>query len=125
VPGYDTFRTVTDALKFEKMSLDYSDIYTSLQTGVVDGSIGQSANNVYHQYRDAVNHYYKYDLAFEATGFIANNDILSSLSDEDQEIVKKAVEDTSEKSFELVKEEDEEYADKLNESGVEVTSFEE
>ncbi len=114
---------LAESLGFRPNTLPYADTYSAVQTGVVDGWIGGSANLNYSAFRDVIDHFIAYNMFYEATSFFINEDRWESLSEEDREIIGAAVREYSEGSFEASREEDAEYLERLSDAGVEVTTL--
>lgn len=116
---------VAKDLGFRASTIPYSDTFGALQTGVVEGWIGGSANLNYSAFRDVITHFYAYNMFYEATSFFVNRDRWESLSDEDRRIIRDAVVSQSEKSFDVAKSEDDEYLERMKEAGIEIVTFDE
>lgn len=123
VPTMSPFRVSAEDMGFNPVSIPFAELYTSLQTGVVDGSIGTNAVDTYVGYADIAKYYYVYNNFFQATSFIMNHDLWNDLSDENKEIIENAVNTLSENSFVTAEENETEYLNKMKEEGIEVIEF--
>lgn len=123
VPTMSPFRVSAEDMGFNPVSIPFAELYTSLQTGVVDGSIGTNAVDTYVGYADIAKYYYVYNNFFQATSFVMNNDLWNELSDENKEIIENAVNTLSENSFVTAEENETEYLNKMKEEGIEVIEF--
>lgn len=123
VPGLDVFKFGAEELGFRTSSLPYTDTYSALQTGVVDGWLGGPPNLNYLGFRDVIKEYYQYNVNFESTQYVMNKKLFEGMSPEDQKIVATAFGDESQNSFLMAESEDEMYRKKLSEAGIKVIMF--
>jgi TRAP-type C4-dicarboxylate transport system substrate-binding protein len=120
----DPQRIAVEDLGFNVVTIAYGEVPTSLQTGVVDGWIGGTANMNYTWVGEIINTYYQTYIMPEATAYVASDISLAKLSEEDRRIVIEVFNEQSNKSFDLAKENDQEYMRKMNEEfGVEIIEF--
>lgn len=125
IPPMNTIKRSTEAMGFGTVNVDYSELYSSLQTGVVDGAIGLPPNTAWHSFKDVIDNYYKYNNFFEVTALIINEALWDSFEESQKNILSNAAQRISQDSFDLVEEQDREYTKKLKESGVNVVEFSE
>jgi TRAP-type transport system periplasmic protein len=107
-------------LGYRTTTIPYADTYSAIQTGVVDGWIGGSANLNYHVFRDVIDYYIPYNALFDQTAFLINKDLWESLSAADQDVIMAAVNAEADKSFVDSANEDEEYMDMMRAEGIEI-----
>ena len=86
VPPNQSMILAVQNLGFNYSSIPYSDTYTSLQTGVVQGWCGGPVSQHYGQWLDVEDHYYDYDIWQESRHYIASMDTWNSLTEEQQQI---------------------------------------
>lgn len=55
---------------FSETTISYADLYTALQTGVVDGWTGGMPQLNYTDFKDVINHYVHYNMFAENIGFL-------------------------------------------------------
>jgi|UPI0003631521 TRAP-type C4-dicarboxylate transport system substrate-binding protein len=120
VPGLDVFKFGAEELGFRTSSLPYADTYSALQTGVVKGWLGGPPNLNYLGFRDVINHYYQYNVNFESTQYVMNQEKFMSIPEADRKVVEEAFVDEGQQSFLMAESEDQMYRKKLEEAGVEV-----
>lgn len=114
---------VASDLGYRASTIDYADTYSALQTGVVEGWIGGTAELNYTGFRDVVEYFIPYNVFYEATSFFINAELWESLSAEDRELIQEAVREESMASFDISEEKDKEYLDRLREEGIEVVEL--
>ncbi|MCR5481726.1 MAG: TRAP transporter substrate-binding protein DctP [Clostridia bacterium] len=123
-PAMATFRQVQEDLGYTPTTIVYAEVPTALQTGVVDGWIGGTANMNYSWVGEIINKFYYNYLHLEATAYVVSEQSLDKLTDADREIVLGCFEQMSNKSFDVAEENEAKYRQKLaDDYGVEVVVF--
>ncbi len=109
------------ALGFDTVVMPFSEIFTALQQGVVDGQDNPLATAYYAGWYD-VQKYVAITNHMYSPGYIViNNDVWNKLSANAQEVVEKASIETAEAIKNEVKQEQEKIIKDITEKGVEVT----
>ena len=93
VPGIKSFQLTADALGYISSPIPFSEAFTAVQTGVVDGVIGSGAEGYYASFRDVTKTYIPVNTHFEVWYMIINNESMSDLDSEDQVALRKAAAD--------------------------------
>lgn len=106
---------------FRTTNINYSDLYTSLQTGVCDGWSGGQPTVNYLSFGDVIKYYIQDDDFFELNGIYVNQDIWNSFSEEQKSIFQTAAEELYYDSLEDLKEDTDYYLNLMEESGIQVT----
>ena len=88
VPGIKSFQLTGEALGYIPSPIPFSEAFTAVQTGVVDGVIGSGAEGYYASFRDVTKTYIPANTHFEVWYMIISNESLFGLSDEDQAALK-------------------------------------
>ena len=83
----DVAAMIVKALGFNNMAIAYSDLYTALQTGVVDGWYGGGAGLNYTGFRDVISYFADYRYLFEVMDMLVSTQVLESLPAEYQELI--------------------------------------
>lgn len=125
VPTLDTVKYPAEYLGFRTSSLPYTDTYSSMQTGVIDGWIGAPAYQHYLGYRDVENYYYAYNSLCEVFCVMVSKSTWDTLTPEQQQIMTEALQQAAASSIDDAEKGDEEYMQLLEESGITVVRFEE
>jgi TRAP-type C4-dicarboxylate transport system substrate-binding protein len=86
-PSMDVARMIVEALGFNSVTIAYSDLYSSLQTGVADGWYGGGAALNYQNFRDVIKYYADFRYLFEIMEMLINKDLLASLPQEYQDLI--------------------------------------
>jgi TRAP-type C4-dicarboxylate transport system substrate-binding protein len=84
VPGIKSFQLTGEALGYIPSPIPFSEAFTAIQTGVVDGVIGSGAEGYYASFRDVTKAYIPANTHFEVWYMIASNEALAELGDDDK-----------------------------------------
>lgn len=107
------------ALGYQTAAIDWGEVYTALQTGVVDGEAGNVIYWPYEYFRDILD-YYVHTKHFFMTGILTMNmETFESLSEAHQQVVTEAAEEIMNQQFVVAREQDEYYIAKAQEDGME------
>lgn len=119
VPPYFPLPQTVQAMGYQTASIDWSEVFTAIQTGVVDGD---GANVIYWDYeffRDTLDYYVRTKQQF-VTGILSMNlQAWESLTEEQRKVVQGAAVTVMEESFVEAKERDQMYVEKAKEAGME------
>ncbi|MCP4119536.1 MAG: C4-dicarboxylate ABC transporter [Desulfobacteraceae bacterium] len=80
VPPMKTFQLLADTTGYLGTPIPFSDAFTAVQTGVVDGVIGSGAEGYYSSFRDVTKFYIPANTHFEVWYFIMNKEMYDELS---------------------------------------------
>ncbi|MGR7921587.1 C4-dicarboxylate ABC transporter substrate-binding protein [Zobellella denitrificans] len=106
------------ALGYQTAAIDWGEVYTALQTGVVDGEAGNVIYWDYEYFRDSLD-YYVQTKHFFMTGVLSMNlDVWESMTEEQQKVVQEAAVEIMNEQFKAAKEQDEYYIKKAQEAGM-------
>ena len=122
-PASTAYTSAILALGFEATPMAYSEIYTSMQTGIVDGYGGGMPHTVIASFGDLVKYYYDYNIVSEALCAMINEDVYSKLSPEHQKILGDNYAELVARSYSAFGDYEEGCMDQLEESGVTVVKF--
>lgn len=123
VPESGIYEAAIEALGAETYVLPWEELYTSLQTGVVDGyevyleSVVANGTDAVTKYGTMTNHIYAGGV------LLVNEEVYGSLSEREQEILNLAVEASAEYNNQTIVKNEEEYLSALAEAGVEINSL--
>jgi len=123
VPPQKAFEIAAENYGFIATPTAWSETFTALQTGIVEGGIGAGAEGYYSNFRDLLKYYYAVNDHFEHWYFYMNMDLWNSLSEEDQKIIEETGLELERKRF-AIAEEREDYNEKLlSDYGIKVITF--
>lgn len=84
VPPMKTFQLLADTTGYLGTPIPFSDAFTAVQTGVVDGVIGSGAEGYYSSFRDVTKNYLPSNTHFEAWYLIISKKQFDKLSPDSQ-----------------------------------------
>lgn len=122
-PALITWQAGIEGLGFRTSALPYSDIFSSIQTGVIDGYGGGMPHTALKAFVDVIKYYYDYNLNAEFLPFLISKKSWDKLPAEWQQILLDACKETCAQSFIDVKEYEDECLAELTEKGIEVVVF--
>ena len=82
VPPMKTFQLMADNTGYLGTPIPFSDAFTAVQTGVVDGVIGSGAEGYYSSFRDVTKYYIPANTHFEVWYLIINKEYYDGLSED-------------------------------------------
>lgn len=123
VPSMAMFDSAATALGYLSTPLPSSEIFTAMQTGVVNGAIGMGAEGYYSNMADLVKYYLPINDHFEQWYLYINTEKFESLSAEQQEAMRTAALHMQEARWETAEAETAEYEQKLADGGTTVVEF--
>ena len=111
------------AMGFQTMSLPYAELYTALQTGIVDAFECGPIALTYLSFRDVTKFYYQYNNYVECNQWVINKKLFEGMDPADQKLILDAVAKYQQQSIDEAEATEKEYAAKVAESGVKVIAF--
>lgn len=87
VPGINSYRYPAEAFGYFGTALPFGEVFTALQTGVIDGVYGPSAESAYQSLRDVVKVYIPVNLQPDMNFVLVNKNSFEKLSEQDRKIV--------------------------------------
>lgn len=120
VPGMETMMKSAQAIGFKTTTINYSDVYTSLQTGVCDGSWNGGAYANYQGFRDVLKYYADYRICNDVYSLVMNTDKLESMPAEYQEILTTVADEVLEEGIDKIGEQEEQSLKDMADYGIEV-----
>ncbi len=85
VPPMKTFQLLADNTGYLGTPIPFSDAFTSVQTGVVDGVIGSGAEGYYASFRDVTKYYIPQNTHFEVWYLIINKKYYDKMADDQKQ----------------------------------------
>jgi TRAP-type C4-dicarboxylate transport system substrate-binding protein len=93
VPGIKSFQLTGEALGYIPSPIPFSEAFTAIQTGVVDGVIGSGAEGYYASFRDVTKAYIPANTHFEVWYMLISDGSMAELDAEDQAALQAAAEE--------------------------------
>lgn len=122
-PGGTTHKVMLEAFGYNPATLPWAELYTGMQTGVVDGQVGGTAEMAMESFADITSTWLQLNDHFESDFFFINSDRMAGLSDEHQQAIREAAAEISDARFDEVKKADAEVLDRMRDEGIEVVTF--
>ncbi len=120
VPPIKTFQLLANSIGYMATPLPFSEAFTAVQTGVVDGVIGSGAEGYYASFRDVTKYYVPINTHFEVWYLIANEEVISDLDAETLKEVEKVAQDFENRRWETVQADQARNEKRLEEAGAEI-----
>ncbi len=117
----ETIIKLMEELGFTPVVMSISEIFTSLQQGVIDGQDNPLATSYFSGFYDAQKHVAITNHMYSPGYIVVNNDVWDKLTDEEQQIVGEAAQKAAKKIKEDTEKQDEDIIESITEKGVEVT----
>ena len=122
-PMLDVYQLEMKDLGFRISSMPYSDTYSAMQTGVVAGFAGGTAQINYLSFRDIITDYYDYRYNQEATMILISQKTWDKISSEDQAAITGVINDICAQSAKEADAACEDAMGKLADKGVNVHTY--
>ncbi|MFQ5997100.1 MAG: TRAP transporter substrate-binding protein DctP [Dehalococcoidales bacterium] len=107
---------MAERLGYMVVGMPFADVYTSIQTGIVDGQQGGGAMQAWI-FKDIQNTYMHTKDYIEPIWFVVNNDAWASLTEEDQQILTETAQEIQNEQAAYAKQMDEKYMQMLRDYG--------
>jgi TRAP-type C4-dicarboxylate transport system substrate-binding protein len=122
-PGGTTHRALLERLGYNTATLPWAELYTGMQTGVVDGQIGGTASMALESFKDITRTWIQLNDHFETDWFFINSDRYASLPAEDQQVLLEVAQEITRERFAEVKAADERALQEMRDAGIEVVTL--
>lgn len=119
-PGGVTHQALMQRLGYNVATVPWAELYTAMQSGVVDGQIGSTAENSLAAFGEITKTWIQLNDHFEPSWIIANKQSFAALPDDDRAIVEQAAQEATLESFDAVTQANADAMDKFREMGAEV-----
>lgn len=119
-PTLNSYIYALEAMGYLATPIPMGDLFTALQTGIVDGSYGNAPDVVYLQFRDVIKHYLTVRAQADIFFLVVNKDLFMSLSNKDQEAIKAVAKKHEKERFAIAKQNEEMWLKRLEEKGVKI-----
>jgi len=123
VPGIKSFQLTSDALGYISSPIPFSEAFTAVQTGVVDGIIGSGAEGYYASFRDVTKTYIPVNTHFEVWYMIINSGTLADMDDKARAALEKAALEFEKQRWVKAESDQTAYEQKLADYGATIVSL--
>jgi TRAP-type C4-dicarboxylate transport system substrate-binding protein len=122
-PGGTTHRVMMERLGYQVATVPWAELYTAMQTGVIDGQIGGTAEMALDNFKDITKTWVQYNDHLELAWFVINSKRLEALPEQDREIILAVAQEISHTRFDEVRAADTQYLKNMEEAGIKVVRF--
>lgn len=122
-PAIEVYNLVTEDMGFSATTIPYADLYSAMQTGVVDGWIGGTPQLNYTDFKDVIKYYVPYNVFAENIGFFMSQEVYDTLPAEYQTMVEDAFMKEAINSYSVAEELDNEALKGMEEYGIEIINL--
>jgi TRAP-type C4-dicarboxylate transport system substrate-binding protein len=123
VPAMEAYQKTAEALGFIATPIAYSEAFTAMQTGIVDGAIGSGAEGYYSSFKDLTKYYLPVNDHFEMWFLYMSKDTWNDLSDAEKKVVGDAALKMEKERFDSAEAEEQEFIDKLKAGGTVIVEY--
>jgi TRAP-type C4-dicarboxylate transport system substrate-binding protein len=123
VPGIKSFEKTAETLGYLATPIAFSEAFTAMQTGIVDGLIGSGAEGYWASFRDLTKYYLPVNSHFEMWFLYMNLDLYNKLSQEEKKVLNDAAAAMEKARFESGPKETQEFEQLLAGNGVTIIPY--
>ena len=110
------------AMGYQLATVPYAEVFSSMQTGVLDGDSGSGPEGVYLAFKDATGSYIEYQNMFVMLDFVISEKAWKSFDDKTKKIVIAAFDAERESVIKEAKKSYNDYLEKMKKEGIKVIS---
>lgn len=123
VPGIPLYLSIFEELGANPTTMSFSEVFTALQTGAVDGQENPMSLISSSRFYDVQKYMTIWNYSYDAIVLVANAAFWNGLSAEDQEMFRTAAQEAMSYEREVVAQEDKDLPAQLEEAGMEITTL--
>lgn len=123
VPGIKSFELTATALGYQASPIAFSEAFTAIQTGIVNGAIGSGAEGYYASFRDVTKYYLPVNSHFEIWWLQMSMDTWNKLTDDEKAVIEAAALKFEQDRWAAAPEEEQKYIDLLKEAGAVIVDY--
>lgn len=123
VPTMKSYELVAQTLGYQTTPMNWSDLFTSMQTGIVDGCFGGGPEAFYTGIKEVMKCLLLYKNAFEPHWIMMNLDDWNKFTPEEQEKITEIAAQLEKEAFATAQENDEKMIQNFRDEGFEVIDF--
>lgn len=123
VPNMVVYQLGAKAMGYRPITIPYSDVYQSMQTGVCDAVDGYPTAAAYTILGDVIKHWYATNYSMEYLAYMVSDKSWKKLSAADQKVFMDVAKKYTLKSIDNAKAEDEKYMKLMEQKGIKVYRY--
>lgn len=122
-PGGTTHQALLDRLGYQTAPVPWSDLYTAMQTGVVDGAIGATPELAMNNFADIAKMWVQNNDHFEVSFIAVNKPRFEALPAAQREALAKVASELSAERFAVAEQEHQKFLQQMRDKGIEVVEL--
>lgn len=120
VPATDVGRIYMEKLGYTAVTVNYGDLYSAMQTGVVEGWVGGNPTLNWLTFRDVIKVYIQTNDITEMCSIMFNQEVWDSFTPEQQALIQQAGDEQFQRSLTESAEDNEMYIQNMKDYGIEI-----
>ena len=125
VPNMDVYSLAAKAMGYRTITIPWSDVYQSMQTGVCDAVDGMATPAAYTMLGDVIKYWYATNYSMEYLPFMISEKSWKKLSPADQKVFMEVAKKFTINSINTAQKEDNKYMDLMKKKGIKVYKYSE
>lgn len=121
--GVGTHKPLLERLGYSTTTMPWAELYTGVQTGVIDGMIGGVPENAVRDWNGVVDTWLQLNDHFEINWLLGSAFSMANLSEDDRAAISKVAADLATERFDAVEAADNGYLQQLRDAGVTVVTY--
>lgn len=121
--GVGTHKPLLERLGYSTTTMPWAELYTGVQTGVIDGMVGGVPENAVRDWNGVVDTWLQLNDHFEINWLLGSALSMANLSKEDTEAISKIAAELATERFNAVEAADNGYLQQLRDAGVTVVTY--
>ncbi|MCP4289280.1 MAG: hypothetical protein GY792_33475 [Gammaproteobacteria bacterium] len=121
--GVGTHKPLLERLGYSTTTMPWAELYTGVQTGVIDGMVGGVPENAVRDWNGVVDTWLQLNDHFEINWLLGSAFSMANLSEEDAATISKVAADLATERFDAVEAADNAYLQQLRDAGVTVVTY--
>lgn len=123
VPNMQVYKDGAEAMGFRTVTIPYSDLYTSMQTGVCDAVDGLPVTAALQILKDVTKYWYQTNYSMESLPIMCSMATWNKLSPEDQKIIEEATGKATIRSIQDAEQNDAKSLQAMRDAGIQVFTY--
>ncbi len=121
--GVGTHKPLLERLGYSTTTMPWAELYTGVQTGVIDGMVGGVPENAVRDWNGVVKTWLQINDHFEINWLLGSALSMANLSEEDAAVISKVAAELATERFDAVEDADNGYLQQLRDAGVTVVTY--
>jgi TRAP-type C4-dicarboxylate transport system substrate-binding protein len=123
VPNMDVYKLGAETMGYRTVTIPWSDVYTSMQTGVCDGVNGMDTVAAWDNLRDVMKYWYQTNYSVENWNYLISEMTWKKLSPEDQKIIQEACSKVTQMGVDLAEKDQDRHLQMMKDRGIQIFTY--